>query len=260
MCKKMLTILLALTLVLGMAAVGFAAEDRAFSDVETGAYYFDAVNWAVENAITEGMGNGLFQPEETCTRAQVVTFLWRLAGQPELESEENIFSDVEEDMWYTDAVLWAVENEVTDGMGDGIFLPGGTCTRGQIVSFLWKYAGRPAAAEDAENPFTDVAEDDWFYDAVLWAVDEGITTGVTETTFVPGDPCTRAQIVTFLYRYAAEDEVPEVTLPDVTIPTETAPEETEGTEPSEPEATETEPIETEPSEEPTVDPDMGEWA
>lgn len=207
---------------------GDPAEGGAFSDVAASDYYFDAVNWAVENQITQGMGNGLFMPADTCTRAQVVTFLWRLDGETAAASGENSFSDVETGSWYADAVLWAVERKVTDGMGNGIFLPDGTCTRAQIVTFLWKYAGKPAVTGGADNPFADVDEDDWYADAVLWAVDQGITTGLTERSFGPEEPCTRAQIVTFLHRYDnAKAEEPPVTDPEETKPVETEPSPTE---------------------------------
>lgn len=226
-----------------------------FDDVAQDAYYFDAVNWAVEQEITQGMGDGLFVPDATCTRAQVVTFLWRLAGTPTPQPPKFMFTDVAVGSWYDEAVLWAVENKVTDGMGEGIFLPDGTCTRSQIVTFLWKYAGKPSA--DAQNPFSDVAEDAWYAEAVLWAVDRGITTGLSETTFGPDAPCTRGQIVTFLYRYAGiEDEQPAETEPVETEPNETEPAVTEPieTEPAETEPTQTEPGSTEP--EPTK-PDWG---
>lgn len=198
-------------------------ENDGFNDVTEDAYYFEAVNWAVEQVITQGMGDGLFMPDATCTRAQVVTFLWRLDGKHAPASVENTFADVEAGSWYGDAVLWAVEQKVTDGMGDGIFLPDGTCTRAQIVTFLWKYAGKSAVAEGAENPFDDVDADAWYMDAVLWAVEKGITTGLTETAFGPEESCTRAQIVTFLYRYAHS----EVEGPSIIEPTETQPVETE---------------------------------
>ena len=233
----------------GDAALPIAASG-AFADVADDAYYFDAVDWAVESGITEGMGDGLFAPDATCTRAQVVTFLWRLDGETLPTSGENSFTDVAAGSWYADAVLWAVEQKVTDGMGDGIFLPDGTCTRAQIVTFLWKYAGKPAA-DSAENPFTDVNGDDWYAEAVAWAVDRGITTGLTESTFGPEEPCTRAQIVTFLYRYAnAEEETPPVTEPVETEPVETEPAVTEPaeTEPAVTEPTVTEPVVTEPTE------------
>lgn len=218
-------------------------EDGTFADVAKDAYYFEPVNWAVEREITQGMGDGLFMPDATCTRAQVVTFLWRLDGMPTPQPPKFMFTDVAVGSWYDEAVLWAVENQVTDGMGDGIFLPDGTCTRSQIVTFLWKYAGKPVA--DAQNPFADVAEDAWYADAVVWAVDQGITTGLTETSFGPEAPCTRAQIVTFLYRYADSD----IEEPPVDEPIETEPAVTEPvvTEPTETEPAETEPAETKPS-------------
>lgn len=243
MKKKLTSLMLALVLLL--SAIGMVnATQTGFNDVPKDAYYFNAVNWAVQEEITQGMGEGLFAPDVTCTRAQVVTFLWRLAGTPTPQPPKFMFTDVAVGSWYDEAVLWAVENKVTDGMGEGIFLPDGTCSRSQIVTFLWKYAGKPSA--DAQNPFSDVAEDAWYAEAVLWAVDRGITTGLTETTFGPDAPCTRGQIVTFLYRYAGiEDEQPAETEPAETEPVETEPNETE---PNETESNETEPAMTDPAE------------
>ena len=126
---------------------------------------------------------------------------------------ENPFTDVSEDAYSYDAIIWAVDNEITVGMGNNTFVPNGTCTRAQIVTFLWRVAGCPVV--EAENPFTDVSENDWFYNAVLWAIEEGVTVGMTDTTFVPNDTCTRAQAVTFLYRYNDCPEVPDASFGDV---------------------------------------------
>ncbi|MDO4517123.1 MAG: S-layer homology domain-containing protein, partial [Bacillota bacterium] len=169
-----------------------------FVDVPADAYYYDAVLWAVKNSITSGVDETHFAPNATCTRAQAVTFLWRAAGSPEPESSEMIFTDVAEGSYYHDAVLWAVENGITKGTSDTTFSPDATCSRGQIVTFLWRSQESPDA--DGANPFTDVADDAYYSDAVLWAVENGITTGTTDTTFSPNDDCTRAQIVTFLWR------------------------------------------------------------
>lgn len=200
MKKKLTAMLLALVMLLSATASVSAAG---FADVPEDAFYYDAVNWAVEEGITNGLTETAFGPGEKCNRAQVVTFLWRLDGMP-AASGENTFSDVADGSWYADAVLWAVEQKVTDGMGVGIFQPDGTCSRAQIVTFLWKYAGRPAS--DAENPFTDVPEEGWYAEAVKWAVEMDITTGISATEFCPDQPCNRAQIVTFLYRYAQMDD------------------------------------------------------
>ncbi|MGN1307641.1 MAG: S-layer homology domain-containing protein [Faecousia sp.] len=169
-----------------------------FVDVPADAYYYDAVLWAVKNGITKGTGDTTFSPNDTCTRAQVVTFLWRAAGSPAPKSGTMPFTDVAADTYYYDAVLWAVENGITKGTGDTTFSPDDTCTRAQVVTFLWRSRKSPAA--DSANPFTDVAADTYYYDAVLWAVENGITQGTGDTTFSPNDTCTRAQIVTFLYR------------------------------------------------------------
>ena len=128
-----------------------------------------------------------------------MTFLWRAAGEPEPSSANNPFYDVDLSDYFYKAVLWAVEKGITKGVSESSFAPDEPCTRGQVVTFLHRYAGTPAAASGS-NPFSDVAQD-YYYDAVLWAVDQQITTGTTETTFAPGDSCNRAQIVTFLYRY-----------------------------------------------------------
>ena len=173
-----------------------------FVDVPADAYYYDAVLWAVENDITSGVDETHFAPNATCTRAQAVTFLWRAAGSPEPESSEMTFTDVAEGSYYHDAVLWAVENGITKGTSDTTFSPDATCSRGQIVTFLWRSLESPDAG--GANPFTDVAADAYYADAVLWAVENGITTGTADTTFSPNDDCTRAQIVTFLWRALAE--------------------------------------------------------
>ena len=174
-----------------------------FTDVPGGAWYETPVLWAVENSITAGTGNGNFSPNQTCTRGQVVTFLWRAVGEPEPESNENPFSDVASGDYFYKAVLWAVENGITSGTGNGNFSPNNPCTRDQVVTFLWRAMGKPTA-ENRNNPFSDVAEGIYYYEPVLWAVEQGITSGTSATTFAPGSPCTRAQVVTFLYRAMAD--------------------------------------------------------
>ena len=174
-----------------------------FYDVPNDSFYYEAVKWAVGKNITSGVGNNLFAPDQPCTRAQIVTFLWRAAGSPEpknVGSLSNVgsFSDVPASAYYAKAVAWAVENGITTGTGDGMFSPDAVCTRAQAVSFLWRYEKVPVASRS--NPFTDVAADSYYADAVLWAVKEDITKGTTNTTFSPGADCTRAQIVTFLWR------------------------------------------------------------
>ena len=169
-----------------------------FVDVPSGSYYEDAVDWAVANGITTGMDAAHFSPDGICTRAQAVTFLWRAAGRPAPESRTMPFTDVPADSYYYDAVLWTVENGITKGTSSTTFSPDDTCTRAQIVTFLWRSEQSPAAG--SSNPFTDVSADAYYADAVLWAVKEAITTGTTRTTFSPDAECTRAQIVTFLWR------------------------------------------------------------
>ena len=169
-----------------------------FVDVATGSYYEDAVDWAVENGITKGTDDTHFSPDGICTRAQAVTFLWRAAGSPKLETRTMPFTDVPVGSYYYDAVLWAVENGITKGTSDTTFSPNMTCSRAQIVTFLWRSEKSPAAG--TANPFADVKSTAYYADAVLWAVKENITKGTTNTTFSPNADCTRAQIVTFLWR------------------------------------------------------------
>lgn len=172
------------------------AETSPFADVSTVAYYYEAVKWAAENNITGGIGNGLFGPELTCSRGQIVTFLWRAAGSPE-PTALSTFTDVAADAYYAKAVAWAVENGVTTGTGDGKFSPDAPCTRGQAVTFLWRALGQLAG--DTAS-FSDVPADSYFAQAVAWAAANGVTTGVGNNLFAPGGDCTRAQIVTFLWR------------------------------------------------------------
>lgn len=174
-----------------------------FVDVKQGAYYYDPVLWAVNHQpqITNGTGANTFSPEATCTRGQVVTFLWRAKGCPEPKSANNPFTDVKEDAYYYKAVLWANENNITNGTGAKTFSPESPCTRAHVVTFLWRTANKPAAG--SSNPFKDVPAGQYFTDAVLWAVNHNpqITNGTGADTFSPDSPCTRGQIVTFLYRY-----------------------------------------------------------
>ena len=169
-----------------------------FVDVATGSYYEDAVDWAVENGITKGTDDTHFSPDGICTRAHAVTFLWRTAGSPASKTSTMPFTDVPVGSYYYDAVLWAVENGITKGTSDTTFSPNMTCSRAQIVTFLWRSEKSPAAG--TANPFADVKSTAYYADAVLWAVKENITKGTTSTTFSPNADCTRAQIVTFLWR------------------------------------------------------------
>ena len=168
-----------------------------FYDVPNGAYFYEAVKWAVENGITTGVGNDLFAPEQPCTRAQIVTFLWRAAGSPEPKGTAAGMTDVVPGSYYAKAVAWAVENGITTGTAEGTFSPDATCTRAQAVTFLARAQNAKATGKTA---FSDVPADSYFADAVAWAQANGVTTGTSETTFSPDNDCTRAQIVTFLYR------------------------------------------------------------
>ena len=171
-------------------------ETSPFSDVSTSAYYYEAVKWAQEKGITGGIGNGLFGPNQPCTRAQIVTFLWRAAGSPEPKSMSS-FSDVSADSYYAKAVAWAVENGITTGTGDGKFSPDATCTRAQSVTFLFRAIGKLV---DSKAEFSDVLTDSYYANAVAWAVENGVTNGIGNGLFGPDNSCTRAQIVTFLFR------------------------------------------------------------
>ena len=171
-------------------------ETSPFSDVSTSAYYYEAVKWAQEKGITGGIGNGLFGPNQPCTRAQIVTFLWRAAGSPEPKAMSS-FADVSTDAYYAKAVAWAVENGITTGTGDGKFSPDATCTRAQSVTFLFRAIGKLV---DSKAEFSDVLTDSYYANAVAWAVENGVTNGIGDGLFGPDNSCTRAQIVTFLFR------------------------------------------------------------
>ena len=172
-----------------------------FRDVPTDAYYYEAVKWAQKKGITGGIGDGLFGPNQPCTRAQIVTFLWRAAGSPEPEGTAAGMTDVAAGSYYEKAVAWAIENGITTGTADGRFAPDATCTRAQGMTFLFRAS---KASADGAPAFGDVAADAYYAEAVKWATDNGITNGTTSSTFSPGSGCTRAQIVTFLWRLYAE--------------------------------------------------------
>ncbi|MBU5457982.1 S-layer homology domain-containing protein [Oscillibacter sp. MSJ-31] len=173
-------------------------EPMTFIDVPASAYYAEAVNWAVAKKITGGIGNDLFAPNDPCTRAQIVTFLWRAAGSPAPKNTGTAFGDVKPGSFYEQAVAWAVENGITGGTGDGKFSPDATCTRAQSVTFLYRAAGSPAVSGSAE--FGDVATNAYYADAVAWAAKNGVTDGIGGGQFGSGSDCTRSQIVTFMYR------------------------------------------------------------
>ena len=168
-----------------------------FTDVHAEDYYYDAVLWAAQEGVTGGTSDTLFAPNAGCTRAQAVTFLWRAAGSPEPKTLSS-FADVPADAYYAKAVAWAVENGVAKGVSETAFAPDTSCTRAQIVTFLWRAQKSPTA--DGENPFADVSAAAYYYNAVLWAVENDVAKGVSETAFAPDDNCTRAQIVTLIYR------------------------------------------------------------
>lgn len=176
----------------------FVKHQLVFTDVPAAAYYAEAVEWAVSQGITAGTTATTFSPDSGCTRAQIVTFLWRAAGSPVVPDAMG-FTDVPADAYYAEAVRWAVAQGITAGTSFSTFSPDSICTRGQIAAFLFRANGQPAATA-AANPFSDVAADSYYYDAVLWAAENGITAGTSATTFSPNAPCTRAQIVTFLFR------------------------------------------------------------
>ena len=173
------------------------AQMATFADVPSDAYYAEAVEWAVDRGITNGKANGLFGSNDSCTRGQIVTFLWRAAGSPTPKGAAAVPTDVIPGSYCYNAVAWALENGITNGMADGTFGVNNTCTRGQSVTFLHRALG---TAPSAVNGFTDVAADSFCADAVAWAVENGVTNGTSATTFSPNNGCTRAQIVTFLYR------------------------------------------------------------
>ena len=177
-----------------------ATRENPFTDVPNDSLYIDPILWAVEKNITTGATPTTFNPNGDCLRAQVVTFLWRAAGEPEPTSNNNPFTDVKESDYFYKAVLWAVEEGITTGATLTTFDPNGVCQRAHVVTFLWRAAGEPKPTSNT-NPFTDAKESNFFYDAVMWAVEEGITTGATPTAFNPYGNCLRAQIVTFLYRF-----------------------------------------------------------
>ena len=171
-------------------------DSTSFVDVPANAYFADAVDWAVENGVTNGLTDTMFGPYESCTRAQIVTFLWRAAGSPEPKAVSS-FTDVPASAYYAKAVAWAVENGITNGMTETTFAPDATCTRGQSVTFLHRVLKGTASGS---TNFTDVKSDAFYADAINWAVANNVTNGTSNTTFSPNADCTRAEIVTFLYR------------------------------------------------------------
>ena len=178
-------------------------DEILFEDVKDTAYYAAAVQWAVKNGITTGTSATTFSPDQVCTRAQIVTLLWRAAGSPAPVSGQTPFEDVRTDAYYYKAVKWAVENGITSGTSTTTFAPDLVCTRAQIATFLWR-AQNASKVENAEMIFNDVSASAYYYDAVLWAIENGITNGTSATTFSPDQACTRAQCVTFLWKAMAD--------------------------------------------------------
>ena len=168
-----------------------------FKDVAKGSYYYEPVNWAVNNKITTGASTDTFAPGEPCTRAQMVTFLWRAAGSP-TAAASTTFSDVPQYEYYAQAVSWAASVGITTGTGNWSFSPSAPCTRGQMATFLYRYSKSPQVSGDM--PFADITDSSYYSDAVLWAYKSGVTTGITANMYHPNDTCTRGQMVTFLYR------------------------------------------------------------
>ncbi len=207
MKKRLFSILLVLALLcslLPQAALSARAECApVFEDVPEDAYYKKAVDWAVENGITSGTTATTFSPKKTCTRAEVMTFLWAAAGREKTDAE-NPFTDISADKYYYRAVLWAVERGITGGTSASTFSPKKGCTRAEVVTFLWAFAGRPTV--DIENPFEDVTPGKYYYKAVLWAVENNVTGGVSSTLFGVGRPCKREQAMTFLWNACGSPE------------------------------------------------------
>ncbi len=177
---------------------GAVLEGESFTDVKKGQFFYDPVNWAVKNDITSGTSDSEFSPEKDCTRAEAVTFLWRANCCEKVLYPSNPFIDVKDTDYYNNAVIWANDKEITSGTSESTFGPKEKCKRNQIVTFLWRAAGKPEAT--AEVDFTDVPENAYYYQAVQWAVEKGITKGIDDSNFGPDDYCTRGQIVTLLYR------------------------------------------------------------
>ncbi len=203
--RKSLALLLTLALLAGIAPV-LAAEPFRFDDVtDSGQYYYTPVYWAFNHdpQITNGTAEGRFSPNADCTRAQVVTFLWRAMGAPAPAGTAAPFKDVAEGQYYAEAVRWAVERGITRGTSEDRFSPDSACTRSQIVTFLWRAVDKPEPAAYG-MPFKDVRTGEYYYKAILWAANAGVTAGVTASAFHPADTCTRGQIVTFLHRVLAD--------------------------------------------------------
>jgi len=214
--KRLTALLLVLVMMFTIAPMAFAASD--FTDVSKSDWFYAPVNWAVNKGITGGIGNNMFGPNNDCTREQVVTFLWADAGKPEPTTTVSPFTDVTESDWFFKPVMWAVENGITSGLTPTEFGTGKTCTRAQVATFLWAVAGKPAFGTP-EKGFLDVAASDWYYNPVMWAVENGITSGIGNGNFGPNNNCTRAQIATFMYAASPDYVKPEPAPTPVPTPT-----------------------------------------
>ncbi len=201
--KKFCSLVIAIAVAFGCMATTASAA-AGFVDVPSDAYYAKAVSWAVTMGVTAGVGDNMFAPDDTCTRAQAVAMLWRLAGR--INCGTSSFVDVPSDAYYAEAVAWAAEKGVTEGIGDNMFGPDETCTRAQIVSFIWRARGY-IEPDSMDSRFVDVPSDAYYAKAVAWAVENGVTEGVGDNMFAPDDYCTRAQIVSFLCRADQINEV-----------------------------------------------------
>lgn len=222
MMKKRIAVVLSLILVVSCLGIPVSATIRQFDDVKTDDYFYYPVQWAAANGVTEGIGANLFGPSKPCTRAQVVMFLWRAADSPAPSNVSNPFIDVSaEDYFYT-AVLWAVENGITSGVNEKEFGPNQTCTRAQIVTFLWQFKDAPVPANPTPG-FSDVDAGAYYAAPVAWALENEVTAGIGGSRFAPEQTCTRGQVVTFLFKtmgmVAPEDPDPTVP-PEPTVPVE----------------------------------------
>ena len=199
--KRIICILLIIIMPLSYSGLITAfAQEQTFADVLENEYYYEAVLWAAENGIVSGTGMNTFSPDGICTRAQAVTFLHRMVASPEPAAIDMPFVDIKEDSFCYKPVKWALGSEITGGTSNDTFSPNESCTRAQVLTFLWRTAGQPEANGD-RNPFSDIDADSYYQKAVLWAVEQGIAGGIDKTTFGPDEDCTRAQVVAFLYRF-----------------------------------------------------------
>lgn len=171
-----------------------------FKDVFTSDYYYEPIVWAVANDIVKGTKPDVFDPDSGCTRGQAITFIWRAAGCPRPKAVTSPFLDVKESDYSFEAIMWAVENGIGSEIGEGIFAENASCARAQFLTFLHRSVGAPAPTK-REHDFVDINERDFYYDAVMWALEKGITGGIGEGAFGPYTICTRGQVITFLYRY-----------------------------------------------------------